>query len=80
MPEELLTEAGSPRDPHAGDPLVGFRHDQTWLFLQSILDQRPVEPSFLDGLHAQIVMDAIEQIPERQRGRRSRSNRSSSPW
>jgi predicted dehydrogenase len=59
VPEELLTEAGSPRDPHAGDPLVGFRHDQTWLFLQSILDQRPVEPSFLDGLRAQIVMDAM---------------------
>jgi predicted dehydrogenase len=59
VPEPLLTVEGSPRDPHAGDPLVGFRHDQTWLFLQSILDERPVEPSFLDGLHAQIVMAAI---------------------
>jgi predicted dehydrogenase len=61
VPEELLKEPGSPRDAHAGDPIISFRYDQTWLFLQSILDERPVEPSFLDGLHAQIVMGAIIQ-------------------
>lgn len=61
VPDAFLKEQGSPRDVHTGDPLVGFRYDQTWLFLQSILDQRPVEPSFLDGLEAQIVMDAITQ-------------------
>jgi predicted dehydrogenase len=59
VPEALLTTEGSPRDPNQGDPLMGFRYDQTWLFLRSILDERPVEPSFLDGLRAQIVMDAI---------------------
>jgi predicted dehydrogenase len=59
IPDSFLTVEGSPRDPQAADPLVGFRHDQTWLFLQSILDQRPVEPSFADGLRAQIVMEAI---------------------
>ena len=62
VPDALLKEHGSPRDPHAGDPLMGFRYDQTWLFLQSILDQKPVEPSFLDGLRVQIVMDAIMRV------------------
>jgi predicted dehydrogenase len=61
VPEGFLKEPGSPRDPHTGDPLIAFRYDQTWLFLQSILDERPVEPSFLDGVHAQIVMEAIVQ-------------------
>jgi len=59
VPEAFLKEAGSPRDPHAGDPLTGFRHDQTWLFIQAIRDGRPLAPSFRDGLDAQIVMDAI---------------------
>ena len=61
VPDAFLKEAGSPRDPHAGDPLMGFRYDQTWLFLQAIRDQRPLAPSFRDGLDAQIVMDAIVQ-------------------
>jgi predicted dehydrogenase len=59
VPEAFLKEPDSPRDPLSGDPLMGFRYDQTWLFLQSILDERPVEPSFLDGLRAQVVMEAI---------------------
>jgi predicted dehydrogenase len=61
VPEEYLKEPGSPRDPNASDPLIGFRYDQIWLFLQAILDERPVAPSFLDGLQAQIVMEAIVQ-------------------
>jgi predicted dehydrogenase len=59
VPEAFLVEPGSPRDPRAGDPLAVFRHDQTWRFLQSILDGSPVGPSFRAGLDAQIVMDAI---------------------
>jgi predicted dehydrogenase len=59
VPEAFLKEAGSPRDPHAGDPLMGFRYDQTWLFIQAIREERPLAPSFRDGLDAQIVMDAI---------------------
>ena len=61
MPESFLVEPGSPRDPRAGDPLQAFRYDQTWRFLQSILDGTPVGPSFRAGLEAQIVMDAIVQ-------------------
>jgi predicted dehydrogenase len=59
VPESFLVEPGSPRDPRAGDPLMVFRYDQTWRFLQSILDGSPVGPSFRAGLDAQIVMDAI---------------------
>jgi predicted dehydrogenase len=59
VPAQFLTEPGSPRDPHTGDPLMGFRYDQTWAFLQAIRAGRPASPSFRDGLDAQIVMDAI---------------------
>jgi predicted dehydrogenase len=59
VPESFLVEPGSPRDPRAGDPLMAFRYDQTWRFLQSILDGAPVGPSFRAGLDVQIVMDAI---------------------
>ncbi len=61
VPESFWVEPGSPRDPRAGDPLQVFRYDQTWRFLQSILDGSPVGPSFRAGLDAQIVMAAIEQ-------------------
>ena len=61
VPESFLVEPGSPRDPRAGDPLQVFRHDQTWRFLQSILDGSPVGPTFKAGLEAQIVMDAIQR-------------------
>ena len=61
VPESFLVEPGSPRDPRAGDPLQVFRYDQTWRFLQSILDGAPVGPSFRAGLEAQIVMAAIER-------------------
>ena len=61
VPDALLKEHGSPRDPQQGDPLMGFRYDQACLFLQSLLDEKPVEPSFLDGLRVQIVMDATVQ-------------------
>ncbi len=58
LPKEFLTLPGSNRDPHATDPLVGFRYDQDVEFIQAILEQRDCRPSFVDGLRAQIVMDA----------------------
>jgi predicted dehydrogenase len=59
LPEAFLTIDGSPRDPHAGNPLETFRYDQSWEFIQAIVEDRPCRPSFADGLRAQIVMDAI---------------------
>jgi predicted dehydrogenase len=61
VPRELLKEPDSPRDPLAGDPLMSYRYDQTWRFLQSILDGAPVGPTFHAGLAVQIVMEAIAE-------------------
>lgn len=61
VPEEFLKVPGSPRDPHAGDPLVTFRYDQNYEFIDAILNQRPCQPSFNDGARVQAVMDAAVQ-------------------
>lgn len=58
VPEEFLVWPGSPRDPHAGDPLATFRYDQDAEFVQAIREQRPCRPSFHDGARAQAVIDA----------------------
>jgi predicted dehydrogenase len=58
IPEEFWRWPGSPRDPRAGDPLVTFRYDQAWEFIDAIRQQRPCVPSFHDGARAQGVMDA----------------------
>src|SRR5204863_2151688 len=36
LPEEFWKTPGSPRDPRAGDPLVTFRYDQAWEFIDAI--------------------------------------------
>ena len=59
VPDELLTVPGSPRDPHSGDPLQGFRYDQGFEFVEAIAARRPASPDFSDGSRAQAVMDAI---------------------
>ena len=59
VPQELLTVPGSPRNPHEGDPLQGFRYDQAFEFVQAIVEGRPASPDFFDGSRAQAVMDAI---------------------
>jgi predicted dehydrogenase len=66
VPTELLTVAGSPRDPHHGDPLQGFRYDQGFEFVQAIVEGRRASPDFRDGSRAQRVMDAIIASVERQ--------------
>jgi len=58
VPEEFLVVPGSPRDPHAGDPLVTFRYDQDFEFVEAIREGRDCKPSFRDGCAAQAVMDA----------------------
>jgi predicted dehydrogenase len=58
IPEEFWKWPGSPRDPRVGDPLVTFRYDQAWEFVDAIRNQRPCRPSFHDGARAQAVMDA----------------------
>lgn len=58
VPAEFHTWPGSPRDPAAGDPLVTFRYDQAWEFIDAIRQQRPCIPSFHEGARTQAVMDA----------------------
>ena len=59
IPQEFWKVPGSPRDPTQGDPLVTFRYDQAWEFIEAIRDQRPCSPDFHDGARAQQVMDEI---------------------
>ena len=64
IPREDWAWPGSPRDPRQGDPLVAFRYDPAWEFLDAIRQQRPCVPSFWDGVKAQEVMDAALRSAE----------------
>ena len=64
VPREFYTWPGSPRDPDQGDPLVTFRYDQAFEFIDAIRNQRPCTPSFHDGVLAQGVMDAAVRSAE----------------
>lgn len=58
VPREYWTWPGSPRDPAGGDPLVTFRYDQAFEFVDAIRNQRPCVPDFHAGARVQEVMDA----------------------
>jgi predicted dehydrogenase len=64
IPKEFWTWPGSPRDAAAGDPLVTFRYDQAWEFVDAIRSGRPCVPSFHDGARAQSVLDAAIRSAE----------------
>jgi predicted dehydrogenase len=66
VPREFWTWPGSPRDPGAGDPLITFRYDQAFEFIDAIRNQRPCVPSFRDGARTQAVMDAAVRSAEAQ--------------
>ena len=59
VPEQFLKWPGSPRDVRVGDPVQTFRYDQDFEFVDAILKGRDCVPSFVDGVRAQAVMDAI---------------------
>jgi len=64
VPREFWTWPGSPRDPGAGDPLVTFRYDQAFEFVDAIRSQRPCVPSFQEGADVIRVMDAALESAE----------------
>ena len=66
IPEEFWRWPGSPRDPQQGDPLVTFRYDQAWEFIDAIRNQRSCSPSFHDGVRTQSVIDAAVRSAENQ--------------
>jgi predicted dehydrogenase len=59
VPPEFLKPVGSPRDPGEGVPATVFRYDLAWEFISAIVERRGAVPSFLDGLNAQLVADAV---------------------
>jgi len=67
VPEEFLKRPGSPRDPHAGDPVVTFRYDQEWEFVSAIREGRDCVPSFYYGMRAQAVAEAILEAAAQRR-------------
>ena len=64
VPKEFWKLPGSPRDISQGDPLVTFRYDQAWEFVDAIRNQRPCVPDFHDGARAEAVMDAAVKSSE----------------
>ena len=59
VPAEFLKPAGSPRDPARGEPATVFRYDLVWELVTAIVARRDAVPSFVDGLNAQVVADAV---------------------
>jgi predicted dehydrogenase len=59
VPSELLSPAGSPRDPADGEPATVFRYDLVWEFVSAIVEGRAAVPSFEEGRRAQVVADAV---------------------
>jgi predicted dehydrogenase len=64
VPREFWVYPGSPRDPGVGDPLVTFRYDQAFEFIDAIRNQRPCTPSFHEGVRTQAVIDATVRSAE----------------
>src|SRR5881394_374613 len=64
IPEEFWKVPGSPRDARQGDPLITFRYDQAFEFIDAILNQRPCSPNFHEGARAQAVTDAAVKSAE----------------
>lgn len=64
IPREFWKSPGAPRDVGIGDPLVTFRYDQAWEFVDAIRNGRPCAPSFHDGARALAVMDAAVRSAE----------------
>jgi len=64
VPKEFWAWPGSPRDPGAGDPLITFRYDQAWEFINAIRNQRDCVPSFREGVRMQAVIDAALKSAE----------------
>jgi predicted dehydrogenase len=61
VPKEFLKWPGSPRDVTQGDPVIAFRWDQNFEFIDAIANNRPATPSLADGARCQAVMDAALQ-------------------
>jgi predicted dehydrogenase len=64
VPREFWVLPGCSRDPGVGDPLITFRYDQAFEFIDAIRNHRPCVPSFWDGVRTQAVLDAAVRSAE----------------
>jgi predicted dehydrogenase len=60
VPLDLAVFPGSPRNPRADDPMVGYKLDQGVAFLRAIRGETTDYPTFADGAAAQRVVDAVD--------------------
>ena len=67
VPHDLFRFPGSPRNPRADDPLVGYKLDQGVAFLKAIQGETRDYPTFRDGAETQRVVDAVEQAARERR-------------
>ena len=67
VPIDLLVYPGSPRNPRADDPLIGYKYDQGVAFLQAIQGRTTDYPTFRDGAEAQQVVDAVDAAARERR-------------
>jgi predicted dehydrogenase len=65
VPIEFLKTPNSPRDVAQGDPVIAFRWDQDFEFIDAILNNRPASPSFAEGARCQAVMSAALESDEK---------------
>jgi predicted dehydrogenase len=67
VPKEFLKLPNSPRDVTQGDPVIAFRWDQNFEFIDAIENNRQATPSLADGVRCQAVMDAALESNEQSR-------------
>lgn len=60
VPPELAVYPGSPRNPRADDPLLGYKYDQGVAFVRAVRGETTDYPTFRDGALVQGVVDAVD--------------------
>ena len=60
VPPELAIYPGSPRNPRADDPLLGYKYDQGVAFVRAVRGETTDYPTFRDGAAVQSVVDAVD--------------------
>lgn len=61
VPHDLMKIPGSPRNPWAEDPLLGYKLDQGIAFLRAIREETREYPTFQEGAEVQRVIDAAAE-------------------
>jgi predicted dehydrogenase len=67
VPPDLAVYPGSPRNPRADDPLLGYKYDQGVAFVRAMRSETTDYPTFRDGAAAQAVVDAVDQSAQARR-------------